>query len=159
MRIMSPMHPAARAARDRYRPSAEFFDDLGLQSPAPEPAREPAELVAGETDAVYDLAHYALEGAPEGMDPMFGGAAPRASSLNLRLVEIAQRNVNSAFELARNLAACGTIADMAEVQMAFWREQMALLAHEAEDVRELQYALAARAGAPINFTRKDSTDV
>ncbi len=86
-------------------------------------------------------------------------AAPRAASLNLRLVEIAQRNVSSAFEFARNLAACGTIADMAEVQMAFWREQLTLLANEAEDVRELQYALAARAGVPIDFTRKDSTNV
>lgn len=156
---MSPMHPAAREARDRYRPSAEFFDDLGLQIPAPEPVRELVELADGETDAVYDLAHYALEGAPEGMDLSYDVAAPRAASLNIRLVEIAQRNVSSAFEFARNLAACGTIADMAEVQMAFWREQLTLLANEAEDVRELQYALAARVGAPINFTRKDSTNV
>jgi Phasin protein len=156
---MSPMHPAAREARHRYRPSAEFFDDLGLQIPAPEPVPEPGALVDGETDAVYDLAHYALEGAPEGMNLPCDVAAPRAASLNLRLVEIAQRNVNSAFEFARNLAACGTIADMAEVQMAFWREQLTLLAHEADDVRELHYALAARASAPIDFTRKDSTNV
>lgn len=156
---MSPMHPAAREARDRYRPSAEFFDDLGLQIPATEPVSEPVELADGETDAVYDLAHYALEGVPEGTDLSFDRDMPRAVSLNNRLVEIAQRNVSSAFEFARNLAACGTIADMAEVQMAFWREQMTLLAHEAEDVRELQYALAARAGAPINFTRKDRNDV
>jgi hypothetical protein len=156
---MSPTHPAAREARDRYRPSAEFFDDLGLQIPAPEPVRELVELADGETDAVYDLAHYALEGAPEGMDPLLGTARPRTASINLRLVEIAQRNFSSAFELARNLAACGTIADMAEVQMAFWREQLTLLAHEAEDLRELQYALAARAGAPIDFTRKDRTNV
>ncbi|MGZ5863300.1 MAG: phasin family protein [Methyloceanibacter sp.] len=156
---MSPMHPAARQARDRYRPSAEFFDDLGLQIPAPEPVPEPVELADGETDAVYDLAHYALEGAPEGMDFSCDVARPRAASLNLRLVEIAQRNVSSAFEFARNLAACGTIAGMAEVQMTFWREQLTLLANEAEDVRELQYAWAARADAPIDFTRKDRTNV
>lgn len=157
--IVSPMHPAARAARDRYRPSAEFFDDLGLQLPAPEPARDLVEPADGETGAVYDLAHYALEDAPEGMDFSFDLAGPLPSSLSLRLIEIARRNVGSAFEFARNLAACGTVADMAEVQMAFWREQLTLLANEVEDVRELQYALAAGAGVPMNFTRKDSTDV
>jgi hypothetical protein len=39
-----------------------------------------------------------------------------------RLIGIAQRNTNFAFDLARSLAGCGNIFDIVKVQMAFWND-------------------------------------
>jgi hypothetical protein len=42
--------------------------------------------------------------------------AKRAAALNRKIIEIAQQNVNSSFELARSLATARTIAEVVEVE-------------------------------------------
>jgi hypothetical protein len=38
------------------------------------------------------------------------------------LIEIAQRNVNSGFTIAKNLAAAKTLPEVVEVQAAYWAQ-------------------------------------
>jgi hypothetical protein len=104
---MAPTHPAAKVARDKYRQSQAFFEDLALQTPVLE-------------GADYDLSKYALEGPPEAVKGSFEIAG--VQDLGGRLIGIAQRNTNSSFELARSLAGCGNIFDVVKVQMAFWND-------------------------------------
>ena len=60
-----------------------------------------------------------------------------AAALNRKIIEIAQQNVNSSFELARSLATARTIAEVVELRAIYWREHLSALAAQAEEVREL----------------------
>lgn len=139
---MSPTHPAARAARDKHQTDA--FEDLGLQIPLAEPVRQFAEATTTQAEPVYDLSKYALEGAADEI-------TDTRSTVSRRLIVMSQRSAGSTFELARGLAACRNVADILQVQMAFWSNQMTLLTAQAEDIGELWTALAVRDHAGRRF--------
>jgi hypothetical protein len=73
-----------------------------------------------------------------------------AAALNRKIIEIAQENVSSGFDLAKSLAAAKTLAEMVELRATYWRKQLSALAAQAEEVRALSTKVTADMAAPIN---------
>jgi phasin family protein len=64
-------------------------------------------------------------------------------------IYIAQRNVNSVFDLAKNLASAKDLAAVVELQTAYWQKQFSALTTQAEEVRALSTKVTADAGEPL----------
>jgi hypothetical protein len=73
----------------------------------------------------------------------------RAAAFNRKIIDIAQRNVNSGFDLAKSLAGAKNLSDIAEVQAAYWRKTFATLTSQGEEVRALSTMVTAAAAEPI----------
>jgi hypothetical protein len=56
-------------------------------------------------------------------------------AFNRKIIDIAQRNVNSGFDLAKSLAGAKNRSDM--VEAAYWQKLLGALASQAEEVRAL----------------------
>ena len=79
----------------------------------------------------------------------FDAAGQGAAAFNRKIVDIAKRNVNSVFDLAKSLAGAKKLTDIVELQAACWRKQFEVLTAQAEEVRGLSTKLTAAAAEPI----------
>ena len=79
----------------------------------------------------------------------FDAAGQGAVALNRKIIDIAQRNINSSFDLAKKLAGARNLAEAVEMQSAYWRNQLDTLAAQAEEVRTLSTKVAADLAKPI----------
>ena len=95
---------AADKAHERYPKGNGQFEALTLDTAFPETARVFAEKTVAQTREVYDRSKDALEAAVDTMEKSFDAAGQGAVALNRKIIDIAQRNVNSGFDLANSLA-------------------------------------------------------
>ena len=79
----------------------------------------------------------------------FDALGQGAAALNRKVIEIAQENVSSGFDLAKSLATARTLAEMVELRATYWRKQLSALSDQAEEVRALSTKVAADMAAPI----------
>jgi hypothetical protein len=75
----------------------------------------------------------ALEVGLEVLERSFDAAGQGSPTLKDKLIEIAQRNINSAFTIAKNLAAAKTLPEVVEVQAAHWRNWLGTFTTDAEE--------------------------
>jgi phasin len=108
-----------------------------------------AEKSVDQTREAYEHSKNALEAAVDTMARSFDALGQGASALNRKIVEIAQENVSSGFDLAKSLATARTLAEMVELRATYWRKQFSALAAQAEEVRALSTKVAADMAAPI----------
>jgi phasin family protein len=81
-----------------------------------------------------------------------------AAALNRKIIEIAQRNLNSSFDLARSLATAKTLAEMVELRATYWRKQFSALVAQAEEFGALSTKVAGEISEPIKARMKRSVD-
>jgi hypothetical protein len=98
-------------------------------------------------DRAKDSLEAAVDTMARSFDALGQGAA---ASLNRKVIEIAQENVSSGFDLAKSLATAETLAEMVELPATYWRKQLNALSAQAEEVRTLSTKVAADMVAPIN---------
>ena len=55
-------------------------------------------------------------------------------ALNRKIIDVADRNLNNAFDLATSLAGAKNFADVMASHANYWRKQFGNLSAEAEDV-------------------------
>ena len=79
----------------------------------------------------------------------FDALGQGAAAINRKIIEIAQQNVSSGFDLAKGLATATTLAEVLELRAAYWRKQFSALAAQAEEVRALSTKMAAEMTDPI----------
>jgi phasin family protein len=70
-------------------------------------------------------------------------------ALNRKIIDIARRNINSSFDLAKNLARAKNPVEAMEMQADHWREQLDRLTAQAEAMRTLSTQVAADVAKPI----------
>ena len=140
---------AADKAHERYPKGNGQFEALTLDTAFPETARVFAEKTVAQTREVYDRSKDALEAAVDTMEKSFDAAGQGAVALNRKIMDIAQRNVNSGFDLANSLAGAKNLAEMMELQGAYWRKQFGALAAQAEEVRALSTKVTADTAEPV----------
>ena len=140
---------AADKAHERYPKGNGQFEALTLDTAFPETARVFAEKTVAQTREVYDRSKDALEAAVETMEKSFDAAGQGAVALNRKIIDIAQRNINSGFDLANSLAGAKNLAEMMELQGAYWRKQFGALAAQAEEVRALSTKVTADTAEPV----------
>ena len=140
---------AAEEVRDTFRKTAEQFEKISMDTTVPESVRALAEKTVTQTREAYEKGKDALEEAVDALERSFDAAGQGAAAFNRKLIDIAQRNLNSGFDLAKKLAGAKNLAEMAELQSAFLRQQFDVFASQANEIRALTTKIAADTSEPI----------
>jgi phasin len=140
---------AAEEVRENFRKTAEQFEKISLDTSVPESVRALAEKTVTQTREAYEKGKDALEEAVDALERSFDAAGQGAAAFNRKLIDIAQRNLNSGFDLAKKLAAAKNLAEMVELQSAFLRQQFDVFASQANEIRALTTKIAADTSEPI----------
>jgi phasin len=136
-------------ARHTYRNLTTQLGLLGLDTAIPEGVRALAEKTVGQTRDIHDRSIGAFEASVATFERSFDAAGQSAAAFNRKIIDIAQCNVDATFDLATSLAGAKNLADMVELQAAFWRKQFGVLTAQAEEVRALSARVTADAPEPI----------
>ena len=102
-----------------------------------------------QTPEVYEHSTNALEAALETLGRSFDAVGKGATALNHKVIDIAHRNIDSGFDLAKSLAEAKNLAEVIELQGAYWRKQFDVLAAQADEVRTLSTQVMTDAAQPI----------
>ena len=149
---------AADQARAAYRKTTDQLGNLGLDTAVPEGVRALAEKAVAQSREVYDQSWDAFDESLTTFERTFDAAGQGAAAFNRKIVELARHNVDASFDLATSLAGAKNLADMVELQAAFWRKQFSVLTAQAEEVRTLSTKVTAVATEPIKSHMKRAVD-
>jgi phasin len=140
------------AANDKkmetFNPLSQF-ESLQLDTAIPEAMRAFAGTAVMQSREAYERAKATLDAGVEAVERSYDAAGQAATALNRKIIDIAQRNVNSGFDLAKSLASAKNLAEMVELQGAYWRKQLEALMEQAEEVRELSVNASVDVAEPI----------
>ena len=136
MNATSNPQAAAEQSRKNYRDVTTQLGHLGLDTSVPEEVRAVAEKAVAQTREIYDRSKDALDASIATFESSFD-AAGRTTAFNRKIIDVARRNVNSVFDLAKSLAGAKKLTDIVELQAAYWRKQFDALTAQAEEVRTL----------------------
>ena len=140
---------AVDQARTTYRRTTTQLGLLGLNPAIPEGVRALAEKSVVQTRQVYDRSSDAFDASVATFEKTFDAAGRGAAAFNRKIIDISRRNLNSVFDLATSLAGAKDLADIVELQRAYWQKQFGALASQAEEVRGLSTKITADATEPI----------
>jgi phasin len=141
----------AEKTRDSYRKKVAEFEQLARNTEVPEAMRALAEKNITQTREVYERSKDAFETVLGSCERALDAAGQGAVALNRKVIDIAQRNINSGFDLAKSLAGAKNLAEAVELQAAYWRKQLAALTAQAEELRSLSTKVAADTAAPMKM--------
>ncbi len=139
--------PKPGSAGARVRKTAAEFEEIARETP--EAMRAIAERNIAQTQEIYERSKQTLENVLESWERTCDAAGQGAVALNRKLIEITQRNINSGFDLVKNLAAAKNLAEAMELQTDYWRRQFGELRSQAEEVRTLSARVTSDMAAPI----------
>ena len=108
MNAISNPQAAGEQARKNYRDVTTQLGRLGLDTSVPEGVRAMAERDDRSKDA--------LDASIATFERSFDAAGRGATAFNRKIIDIAQRNVNSVFDLAKSLAGAKKLTDIVELQ-------------------------------------------
>ena len=149
---MTATHDPPRAtdqARAAYRLMTDQLGNLGFDTAVPEGVRALAEKTVAQTRQAYDHSLDAFDASLTTFERSFDAAGQGAAAFNRKIVDIARRNVDASFDLATSLVGAKNLADIVELQSAFWRKQFGVLTAQAEEVHALSTKVTADAAEPI----------
>ena len=149
---------AADQARAAYRNVTAELGHLGFDTAIPDAVRAVAEKTVAQTREVYDRSKDALDASVTTLERTFDAAGQGAVAFNRKIIDIAQRNVNSGFDLAKSLAGAKNLSEMVELQAAYWQKLLDTFTSQAEEVRALTTKVAAAAGEPFKEQVKRGVD-
>ena len=95
-----------------------------------------------------ELCERSLEAVLESWE-RFVDAGQGAVALNRKAIDIARRNINTGFGLAVTLARAKNLAEIIELQAAYWNKHLGELAAQAGEMRALSSKVTADVAAPI----------
>ncbi len=75
-----------------------------------------------------------------------------AARITFKLMEFAQANIRSNFELARDYAGARSIPEIVGVQSAYFKRQMELMNRQADELRKLTAEIATKRAAQFQVT-------
>ena len=146
MNADSNFRAAAEQASKNYRASTA---QLGLNTSITESVRAMAEKAVDQSHKAYERSMDALDASLATLERTLDAAGQGAVAFNRKIIDIAQRNVNSGFDLANSLAGAKNLAEIVELQATYWRKQFSALTAQAEEVRALSTKVTADSAAPI----------
>jgi phasin len=144
----NPDAAANDTKRETFNPLSQF-ESLQLDTAIPEAMRAFAGTAVMQSREAYERAKATLDAGIDAVERSYDAAGQAATALNRKIIDIAQRNVNSGFDLAKSLASAKNLAEMVELQGAYWRKQLEALMEQAEEVRELSVNASVDVAEPI----------
>lgn len=146
-------HTAAlTAASDQMRDTHRFIVDQfegfrGGQVPAT--FRDLAESNIAQTRELYERSKDTLQAVLASWQKSFGAANQGTVAFSLKIMDIAERNISTGFDLAMSLAGAKNASEAMELQSAYWRKQLSHLQTQADEVRALSTRITADVTEPI----------
>ena len=140
---------AVEKISENFKSAAAEFGNLNLDTNVPESVRALAEKTVTQTREAYERGKDSLEDSIGAMERSLDAAGQGATAFNRKVVELAQRNLTSGFDLAKNLASAKNLAEIVELQSAFIRDQFEVFASQAGEIRTLTTKIAADTSEPI----------
>jgi phasin len=146
-----PQTPAEAAEKvaETLEAATKEFEALKLDTTVPESVRALAEKTVNQAREAYERGKESLEESIDALERSFDAAGQGATAFNRKLIDIAQRNLNSGFDLAKSLAGAKNLAEIVELQSAFIRSQFDVFASQASEIRALTTKIAADTSEPI----------
>ncbi|MGH6865320.1 MAG: phasin [Methyloceanibacter sp.] len=152
-------HEIIEQTTQAFTKAAKQFEPLKLDTTVPESVRALAEKTVNQTREAYERGKDALEEAIDALERSFDAAGQGAAAYNRKLIDISQRNLNSGFDLAKNLAGAKNLAEIVELQSAFLRNQFDVFANQASEIRALTTKIATDTTEPIKHQVSRSFEV
>ena len=146
---------AAEQARKNYK---NYQDVTTPGAVVPENVRAMVEKAVDQSREVYDRSKDALDASVATLERTLDAAGQGAVAFNRKIIDIAQRNVNSGFDLAKSLAGAKNLSEIVELQADYWQKLLGALTSQAEEVRALSTKMAAAAGEPLKQQMKRGVD-
>ena len=142
---------SAEAATDAFKKVEDGASELfgGLDIAVPEGFRAIAEQTVNQSREAYENAKGTMEQAIEALEQSIDHAGQGAAALNRKAIDLTQTNLNTGFDLAKDLAGAKNVAEIMELQASFMRKQFGALAAQAEEVRTLTSKVAEDTATPI----------
>lgn len=125
----------------------ELFD--GADMAVPEAVRALAEQTVTQSREAYENAKDAMEEAVEVLEKSIDQTGQGAAAINRKVIGIAQTNLNTSFDLAKNLAGAKNVAEIMELQSSFVRKQFETFAAQAEEFRDLSTQITKDTATPV----------
>ena len=119
---------AAETVRETYRKIDAPFDQFrGSQvqfrgSQVPDTLRVLAERNVAQTRELYERSKNTLEAVLESWQKSFSAAGQVALSFNRKITDVAERNMETCFDLAIGFAGARNLAEIMELQAAYWHK-------------------------------------
>jgi hypothetical protein len=131
---------------DAHRGIAAQFEKF-RDTQVPDTMRELAERSVAQTREVYEHSKKTLQSVLESWQRSFGTAGQGVTALNQKIIDMAERNIETSFDLAKNLCRTKNFAEVMELQTAYWQKQFGELKSLADDVRRRSAKTRVGAGA------------
>ncbi len=135
---------------------SELFE--GVDMAVPEAVRAIAEQTVTQSREAYETAKDTMEEAVEVLEKSIDQAGQGAAALNRKVIDNAQTNLNTGFDLAKDLASAKNIAEIMELQASYARKQFESLTAQAEEIRTLSTKIATDTTDPIKDHVSQSID-
>jgi hypothetical protein len=124
---------AAEKVRGAYRATARKVSAGGVRdawntalleqfpgTQVPNTFRVLAERNLAHTRELYEGSKNTLQAVLESWQKSFGAAGEGAAALNRRFIDLADRNINTGFDIATGLVGARNLAEVMELQAAYW---------------------------------------
>ena len=131
---------------DAHRGIAAQFEKF-RDTQVPDTMRELAERSVAQTREVYEHSKKTLQSVLESWQKSFGTAGQGVTALNQKIIDMAERNIETSFDLATNLCRAKNFAEVMELQTAYWQKQFGELKTLADEVR--RRSAKTRVGAGV----------
>ena len=112
--------------------------------------RETAEKGVAQVKDTYEKAKVATEQATDILKDTYATAAKGATEYNLKIIEIARTNTNSAFEHAQQLLGVKSPSEFVELSTAHARKQFDTMIAQTKELTELAQKVTTKITEPLN---------
>jgi len=112
-------------------------------------AREFVEKGAARAEDAYRKTQAAAGETTKVMEQTYSAASKGAADFNLHLLDIAQANMNAAFDFARQLARVTSPSEFFELSTAQVRKQVETLTKQTRDLTQLAQKVTSQAAQPL----------
>ncbi len=152
--VEAPVEAQAKAAKSAAKTAAKAEETIaeavsGLDMAVPEAVRSMAERAVTQSREAYEKAKDTLEEAVETLELSLDKAGQGAVAINRKVIDMAQTNLNSGFDLAKDLAGAKNLTQIVELQAAFARKQFQAVMAQAQEIRELSAKVATESTEPF----------
>ena len=140
---------AAAVSAESFHVAASAGKATVVETSVPESVRSLAETLVTQNREIYERTRERMEDAIDVLESTFDKAGQGTAELNKKVIHFAQTNVNSSFDLAKELAEAETFNQYLEIQAAFLRRQFEQLSAQAGEIREMAAKIAEQTSAPV----------
>lgn len=149
--ISAPEVEQAETATPVTDAPAAFGADLaeGFDVAVPEAVRAVAEQVVNQSREAYERSKGAMEDTVEMLEQSIDKAGQGVAAINRKVIDITQTNLNSGFDLAKELAGAKNLAEVMEFQAAYARKQFETFSSQAEEIRNISTQIATDTTDPF----------